>query len=40
MLVREYVIAYEPDKQPLWILAVIHGRRSPRVIATIMRGRE
>ena len=39
-LVREYVIAYEPDKQPLWVLAIIHGRRSPRVIATILRGRE
>jgi hypothetical protein len=34
-LVREYVIAYMPDKQPLWGVAVMHGRRSPRVMAAI-----
>lgn len=39
-LVREYVIAYEPDQRPLWIVAVMHGRRSPRVMAAILRGRE
>jgi plasmid stabilization system protein ParE len=39
-LVREYVIAYAPEKKPLWVLAVFHGRRSPRVIAAILRGRE
>ena len=39
-LVREYVIAYVPDKSPLRVLAVIHGRRSPRVMAAILRGRE
>jgi plasmid stabilization system protein ParE len=39
-LVREYVIAYMPDKQPLWVVAVIHGRRSPRVMAAILRSRE
>ncbi|SRR5579883_551780 len=39
-LVREYLVAYAPDRQPLWIVAVIHGRRSPRVIAAILRGRE
>jgi len=39
-LVREYVIAYAPDKKPLWVVAVIHGRRSPRVMAAILRGRE
>lgn len=38
--VREYLIAYAPDRNPLWVLAVIHGRRSPRVIAAILRGRE
>jgi toxin ParE1/3/4 len=27
--VRDYLIAYAPDEKPLWILAVIHGRRSP-----------
>lgn len=40
ILVREYLIAYAPDENPLWIVAVIHGRRSPRVIAAILRGRE
>jgi plasmid stabilization system protein ParE len=27
-------------KKPLWIVAIFHGRRSPRVIAAILRGRE
>jgi plasmid stabilization system protein ParE len=39
-LVREYVIAYAPETNPLWIVAVFHGRRSPRVMAAILRGRE
>ena len=39
-LVRDYVIAYAPDETPLWIVAVFHGRRSPRVVASILRGRE
>ena len=39
-LVREYLIAYAPDEKPLWIVAVIHGRRNPRVMAAILRGRE
>ncbi len=39
-LVREYLIAYAPDERPLWIVAVIHGRRSPRTMAAILRGRE
>src|SRR5438067_477233 len=39
-LVREYLIAYAPDEKPLWVVAVIHGRRNPRVIAAILRGRE
>lgn len=40
IVVREYLIAYAPEKDPLWVVAVIHGRRSPRVIAAILRGRE
>ena len=40
LLVREYLIAYAPDEKPLWVIAVIHGRRNPRVIAAILRGRE
>ena len=39
-LVREYVIAYAPAEKPLWVVAVFHGRRSPRVMAAILRGRE
>ncbi len=40
ILVREYLIAYAPDEEPLWVVAVTHGRRNPRVIAAILRGRE
>jgi len=40
ILVREYLIAYAPDEKPLWVAAVMHGRRSPRVMAAILRGRE
>jgi plasmid stabilization system protein ParE len=39
-VVREYLIAYAPEEKPLWIVAVMHGRRSPRVLAAILRGRE
>ena len=35
-----YLIAYAPDEKPLWVVAVMHGRRSPRVMAAILRGRE
>jgi plasmid stabilization system protein ParE len=38
--VRDYLIAYAPDEDPLWIVAVLHGHRSPRVMAAILRGRE
>jgi toxin ParE1/3/4 len=38
--VLEYLIAYAPEEKPLWIVAVIHGRRNPRVMASILRGRE
>ena len=37
---RNYVIAYAPDEKPLWIVAIIHGSRSPRVMAAILRDRE
>ncbi|HET6181231.1 MAG TPA: type II toxin-antitoxin system RelE/ParE family toxin [Candidatus Sulfotelmatobacter sp.] len=37
--VREYVIAYAPDEKPLTVVAILHGRRSPRVIAGILRTR-
>jgi plasmid stabilization system protein ParE len=35
-----YLIAYGPVKKPLKVVAVLHGRRSPRVMAAILRGRE
>jgi plasmid stabilization system protein ParE len=40
ILVREYLIAYAPEEKPLWVVAVIHGRRSPRVMAAILRDRK
>ncbi len=40
IVVRGYLIAYAPDDKPLWVLAIMHGRRSPRVMAAILRGRE
>jgi plasmid stabilization system protein ParE len=39
-LVRDYLIAYAPDESPLWILAVLHDRRNPRVMAAILRARD
>lgn len=38
--VRDYLIAYAPEEKPLWVVAVMHGRRNPRVMAAILRGRE
>ena len=38
--VREYLIAYAPDEDPVVVLAVIHGRLSPRVMAALLRSRE
>jgi toxin ParE1/3/4 len=40
IVVREYLVAYAPDEKPLWVIAIIHGRRSPRVMAAILRTRE
>ncbi len=37
---RDYVIAYAPDEKPLAVIAVLHGRRSPRVVAAILRVRD
>jgi len=36
---REYLIAYAPEHDPLFILAVIHGRQHPRTITRILAGR-
>ncbi len=38
--IRNFLIAYAPDEQPLLVLAVLHGRRNPRVIAALLRTRE
>ena len=40
ILVREYLIAYASEETPLWVIAVVHGRRNPRIMAAILRGRE
>ena len=40
ILVREYLIAYAPDEEPLWVIAVLHTRRNPRIMAAILRDRE
>jgi plasmid stabilization system protein ParE len=39
-VVREFLIAYAPDEKPLWVVAVMHGRRSPRLLAAILKKRE
>ena len=39
ILVRDFLIAYAPEEKPLWIVAVLHGRRNPRVMAAILRDR-
>jgi antitoxin ParD1/3/4 len=38
--VYDYLIAYAPEEDPLLVLAVLHGRRNPRILAGILRGRE
>ncbi len=40
IVVREYLVAYAPNEKPLSVIAVMHGRRSPRVMAAILRSRE
>ena len=39
-VVRDYLIAYAPNEKPLAVLAVIHGRRSPRIMAATLRSRK
>jgi toxin ParE1/3/4 len=38
--VRDYPIAYAPDERPLVVIALIHGRRNPRVLAATLRRRK
>lgn len=40
ILVRDYLIAYAPDESPLWMVAILHGRRNPRIMSAILRGRQ
>jgi len=35
--VSSFLIVYAPNEKPLLIVAVLHGRRNPRVIAAILR---
>lgn len=39
-LVRDYLIAYAPNESPVWVVAVLHTSRNPRVMAAILRGRQ
>jgi antitoxin ParD1/3/4 len=36
----DYLIVYAPDEKPLAVIAVLHGRRNPRIIAAILRARK
>ena len=38
-VIRDYVIAYAPDENPLVVIAVLHGRRNRRIISAILRER-
>jgi plasmid stabilization system protein ParE len=38
-IVRDYVIAYAPDERPLTVIAILHGRRNPRVLSAILNRR-
>jgi plasmid stabilization system protein ParE len=35
-----YLIAYAPAETPIWVLAVFHGHRDPRLMAAVLRDRE
>jgi len=38
--IGDYLIAYAPDEKPLLVIAVIHGRRNPRIMAAVLRERD
>jgi plasmid stabilization system protein ParE len=40
LIVRDFPIAYAPDEKPIIVIAVVHCRRSLRVLAAILRGRK
>ena len=35
----DFLIAYAPEEKPLLVLAILHGRRNPRIIAAMLRAR-
>jgi toxin ParE1/3/4 len=37
--VRDYLIAYAPDEQPLLVVAVLYGRRNPRLLRSMLGAR-
>jgi plasmid stabilization system protein ParE len=37
--VRDYLIAYAPEKRPLLVIAVIHGYGNPRLLRILLRDR-
>ncbi len=39
-IVREFLIAYGPNERPLLVAAVLHGRRNPRILASLLRERK
>ena len=38
--VRDYLIAYAFEEKPLLVIAVVHGRRNPQAISTILEKRQ
>lgn len=36
---HEYLVVYAPDEIPIWVVAILHGRRNPRLMAAILRDR-
>ena len=38
--VYDYLIVYAVDEKPIWIVAILHGRRSPNVMAAVLRTRQ
>jgi plasmid stabilization system protein ParE len=37
--VRDFLIVYAPDEKPLLVIAVLHGRRNPKIIAATLSSR-
>lgn len=38
--VGNFLIVYAPSEKPLLVVAVLHGRRNPRVVAALLRERK